>query len=240
VKNTATTGPSRAGWSATALIFSRNGAQRLRFGRGQSHYWRPVPIHRIKVLPTKDPTPVCNLFLLEQDRSHSHTRRHPPPSWCKISGRTLFSHQSVRATSFMRFNVNANPFDDVRVRKAWPWPWTEGIITKITRAGEARPTRWFRRQSRLHPAAGPAYNLGGSAPLAAEAGYPDGRGFPRSACSTKRGVGDRLPQKCRRCGGVTWAPHRFHCADRNGSLSQHPAVDRFRSLSLAWIGPPPN
>jgi len=77
----------------------------------------------------------------------------------------------------MRFNVKRKPFDDVRVRKPCHGPGQEGHQHKITPPVRRRPTRWFPRQSRLHPPQGPRVQSGGSAPLC-EAAIPM-TGFPR-------------------------------------------------------------
>jgi oligopeptide transport system substrate-binding protein len=90
-------------------------------------------------------------------------------------------------TYFVAFNTTVKPFDDVRVRKAFSLALNRDQITKAVVRGGTRPARG------LVP---PGINLGGkdhretagdlvrddvaeARRLLAEAGYPNGRGFPR-------------------------------------------------------------
>ncbi|MHC4197949.1 MAG: peptide ABC transporter substrate-binding protein [Planctomycetota bacterium] len=84
------------------------------------------------------------------------------------------------ATSFLRFNVAAPPFDDVRVRKAFDMAIDkERIVKYVTKGGQVPATT-------LVPPGMPGYSSPEGLPydpekaraLLAEAGYPAGRDFP--------------------------------------------------------------
>ncbi|MCS7337561.1 MAG: peptide ABC transporter substrate-binding protein [Verrucomicrobiae bacterium] len=84
-------------------------------------------------------------------------------------------------TYFIRFNVTKPPFDDVRVRKAFAMAIDKRrIVEKITRAGEKVATHFTPDGvADYTPPAGLDYNPVEARRLLAEAGYPDGKRFPR-------------------------------------------------------------
>lgn len=84
-------------------------------------------------------------------------------------------------TYFLRFNVTRKPFDDVRVRKALALVVDrERIVKLITRGGEPPITHFVPLGvPNYEPPQGLAYDPARARELLAEAGFPDGRGFPR-------------------------------------------------------------
>lgn len=85
------------------------------------------------------------------------------------------------AAYFLRFNVTREPFDDVRVRKALALAIDRNHITeRVTRGGE-RPANFFVPPGIPHYKSpeGLEYNPDLARQLLAEAGFPEGRGFPR-------------------------------------------------------------
>jgi len=84
------------------------------------------------------------------------------------------------ATYFFRFNVTRKPLDDVRVRKALALTVDKNrIVEKITKGGE-QPAHHFTPNGIAHyqPPEGLGYDPDQARRLLAEAGYPDGNGFP--------------------------------------------------------------
>jgi oligopeptide transport system substrate-binding protein len=87
---------------------------------------------------------------------------------------------SYLATYFIRFNVNKKPFDDVRVRRALNMAVDKRrIATQIMKAGET-PAETLVPPGTAHYTSpkGLTYNPTEARRLLAEAGYPDGKGFP--------------------------------------------------------------
>jgi oligopeptide transport system substrate-binding protein len=85
------------------------------------------------------------------------------------------------ATYFVNINVTRKPFDDPRVRKALALAVDrDRIVKKITRGGE-RPISHLVPDGTANYTSpeGLDYNPAEAKKLLAEAGYPDGRGFPR-------------------------------------------------------------
>jgi oligopeptide transport system substrate-binding protein len=144
------------------------------------YYWRPVPIHRIKVLPTDSPTACFNLFYSKKTDLILDKTSIPAELVPEIRNKSYFHANPFGATTFIRFNVKRKPFDDVRVRKALALALDKkDIVEKITRAGEpVADTLVPPGSAGYTPPQGLGYNVGEARRLLAEAGYPDGRGFP--------------------------------------------------------------
>jgi oligopeptide transport system substrate-binding protein len=159
------------------------------------YYWRPVPVHRIKVLPTNSPTACFNLFYSHKTDLILDTRSIPSTLVQDIKDKPYFHANPFGATSFVRFNVKRRPFDDVRVRKALALALDkEDIVTKITRAGEpVANTLVPPGNAGYTPPQGLVYNVAEARRLLAEAGYPNGQGFPDvNLLYAGRGVGPQV------------------------------------------------
>ncbi len=77
------------------------------------------------------------------------------------------------------FNVEAAPFADSRVRRAFAHAVDRSAFPKILRGGERPATSWVPPGMFCHnPALGLAFAPEKAQALLAEAGYPGGRGFP--------------------------------------------------------------
>jgi oligopeptide transport system substrate-binding protein len=143
-------------------------------------YWHPVAIHRIKVLPTDNATACFNLFYSKKTDVILDKTSIPAELVPDIRSKAYFHANPFGATTFIRFNVTHKPFDDVRVRKAFALALDkEDIVTKITRCGEPVANTLVPPGSVGYtPPAGLVYNVAEARRLLAEAGFPDGQGFP--------------------------------------------------------------
>ncbi len=96
-------------------------------------------------------------------------------------------------TFFMRFNLTKKPFNDLRVRKALSMTIDKKrIVERITRSGEKPATHFVPNgMSIYHPPEGLEYNPELARKLLAEAGYPDGKGFPTFQYLFKTGETDK-------------------------------------------------
>lgn len=83
-------------------------------------------------------------------------------------------------TYFFRFNMTRKPFDDPRVRKALALAIDkERLVKRITRSGELPADSLVPPGTANYtPAQGLGYDPALARQLLAEAGYPDGKGFP--------------------------------------------------------------
>lgn len=158
-------------------------------------YWRPVPIHRIKVLPTNNATACFNLFYSKKTDLVIDKTSIPPTLVQDIKNQPYFHANPFGATSFIRCNVKRKPFDDVRVRKAFALALDkEDIVTKITRAGEPIANNLVPPGNAGYtPPKGLGYDPVEARRLLTEAGYPNGQGFPDvNLLYAKRGVGEQV------------------------------------------------
>ena len=144
------------------------------------NYWRPVAVHRIKVLPINNAMTCFNVFCSHKADLVLDTRSVPSILKADIKDEPYTHSNPFGATSFIRFNVKRKPFDDVRVRKALALALNkQDIVTKITRAGEPVANSITPPGYPGYTAPkGLTYDPAEARRLLAEAGYPNGRGFP--------------------------------------------------------------
>lgn len=204
------------------------------------HYWRPVPIHRIKVLPTNNPTACFNLFYSHKSDLILDTRSIPPTLVQDIKNEPYFHANPFGATSFVRFNVKRKPFDDVRVRKALALALDkEDIVTKITRAGEAVANTLVPPGSAGYtPPIGLSHNVDEARRLLAEAGYPNGQGFPDvNLLYARRGTSDQVATELQALWERDLGIHSIHLRGQEWKvyLNSEQLIDFDLSLA-AWIG----
>lgn len=105
----------------------------------------------------------------------------PPQLLDVLRKRPDVHHFDYLASYFIDFNVTRKPFDDPRVRRALALAVDrERIVEKITRGGE-RPVSHLVPDGTANytSPAGLDYNPALAKQLLAEAGYPDGKSFPR-------------------------------------------------------------
>jgi len=157
-----------------------------------------------------------------------------------IREKPYFHSNPFGATSFIRFNVKRKPFDDVRVRKAFALALDKkDIVDKITRAGEPVANNLVPPGNPDYtPPTGLTYNPDEARRLLAEAGYPNGQGFPDvDLLYAKRGTGEESATEMqalwRRDLGIT----SIHLRGQEFKvyLNTEELLDFDFSLS-AWIG----
>jgi oligopeptide transport system substrate-binding protein len=104
----------------------------------------------------------------------------PPALLDALKKRPDFHPAPFLGTYFLRFNCQKGPFTDARVRRAFGMAIDKRrIVEKITRAGETPATGFV--PPGLEGYASPdglPYDPEQARKLLAEAGYPDGKGFP--------------------------------------------------------------
>lgn len=148
------------------------------------HYWDGdnVAMKTVKVLPISEPNTAINYFLTGQADLIMDKGMVPTSLTRKLKEQDYFHTGPFLGAYFTRFNVTRAPFDDPRVRLAFSLAVDRNRITeKITQLGEieaASLTPPGTGQD-YQPPPGPTFRLEEARRLLAEAGYPDGKGFPR-------------------------------------------------------------
>ena len=91
------------------------------------------------------------------------------------------------------FNVEKPPFDDPRVRRAFSMAIDRSEFPKILKRGEIPASFWIPPGMPYHnPAIGLPFDPKSARRLLAEAGYPDGRGFPAVTAAFNTGPDNSL------------------------------------------------
>jgi oligopeptide transport system substrate-binding protein len=106
----------------------------------------------------------------------------PPAQIDAARTRPEFYVTPYLGTYYFRFNVTKPPTNDVRVRKALSMAVDREALTKfVTKAGEI-PTSSFVpvNMPGYEGVRGPTFDAAGAKKLLAEAGFPDGKGFPKT------------------------------------------------------------
>ena len=151
--------------------------------RKNPRYWnaKNVALETIDVIPVSKANTAFNLYASGQADLMMDKGLVPPALLGEIKKRGDFHAAPFLGTYFLRFNCQKGPFADARVRRAFSLVIDKpSIVERITRAGE------LPADSFVPPGAAgyEPYNECGRRDVAeakrllAEAGYPDGQGFP--------------------------------------------------------------
>ncbi len=98
----------------------------------------------------------------------------------KLSHRRGFKHVPQLRGYYYGFVVDKKPFDDPRVRKAFMMAVDRNVFPNILHGGELAAPSWIPPGMLAHnPKIGLPFNPPEARRLLREAGYPDGKGFPR-------------------------------------------------------------
>jgi len=135
----------------------------------------------IDILPVGSPNTALNLYERGQVDIVWDKELIPSELMDVLLQRADFHSFTYLGTYFFRFNVTHKPFDDPRVRKALALAVDkERIVEKITKAGEVITSHFVPPGTQNYdPPDGLGYDPVLARKLLAEAGYPDGKGFPR-------------------------------------------------------------
>ncbi|MBI5379693.1 MAG: peptide ABC transporter substrate-binding protein [Nitrospirae bacterium] len=103
----------------------------------------------------------------------------PPVAIPSYSRRPDYVNAPVLRNNYVGFNVTKPPFHDPRVRRAFGHAIDRSIFPKILQGGELPATSWIPLgMFAHHPSLGLSFDPARAKALMAEAGYPEGKGFP--------------------------------------------------------------
>ncbi len=177
-------------WFLPGKIVS-NGPFRLRDWRVGDHirlernesYWgqSEVKLRDVDILPIENTTTALNLYLtgeLDWLTQQSIPQDLAPD----LRQRPDFFSGPAFVSYYYRINCTRKPFDDVRVRKALNLAIDREQITRdVMRMGQT-PTKYLVPpgiRGYTPPESGISYDVAQAQKLLAEAGFPEGRGFPK-------------------------------------------------------------
>ncbi|MES2468122.1 MAG: peptide ABC transporter substrate-binding protein [Verrucomicrobiota bacterium] len=188
---------------------------RIRLERSPT-YWDAanVKMASVDVLPIDNPSTAVNLFLTGGSDLMMDKGLIPNALADELRKKPYFHHKPFLATWFIRFNAKRKPYDDPRVRKALTLVLDrDRIVNAVTRLGEV-PAFTITPPGtgdNYQPPAGLPPDIAEAKRLLAEAGFPDGRGFPvlsflyPSKFPSDRGIAVELQSMWQRHLGITVA-----------------------------------
>lgn len=147
--------------------------------RPNANYWnaKNVALKKLVALPYDDIDMAYNMFL---DEKVDWLRSIPLPKIDEIKRNPDYYATPYLGSYFYRFNVKKAPFDDVRVRKAFSLAIDRVTLCRdVLKAGQIPATGFV--PPGIHgyePVSGPGYDRNAARKLLADAGFPDGKGFP--------------------------------------------------------------
>ncbi|NQT88765.1 peptide ABC transporter substrate-binding protein [bacterium] len=144
------------------------------------HYWNAdrVALDEVHALAVDDPETALKMYL---NGEVDWIRDVPPAKVADVADQDGFRYGPSLGAYYYRFNVTRPPLDDARVRKALNLAVDKRSIAKyLLRAGQ-RHARSFIPPILMGytPTEGPGHDPDAARRLLAEAGYPNGQGFPR-------------------------------------------------------------
>jgi oligopeptide transport system substrate-binding protein len=156
---------------------------RIRLRRNPS-YWDAanVAMETVEVKPIQDPNTAFNYFHTGQADLMMDKGMVPTTLTERLKRETWFHTGPFLGTWFIRINVTRPPFNDARVRQAFALAVDRrAIVEKITQLGEpvAEGITPPGAGQNYQPPPGLGHNPERARQLLAEAGFPNGRGFPR-------------------------------------------------------------
>lgn len=150
--------------------------------RKNPRYWDAagVQINTADFLAQIDPAFGLNAFLQDDADVIFDKRRVPAELLDVLRTNSYANNFDYLCTFFYRYNVTRKPFDDPRVRQAMALVVDKKrIVERITRGGERPASHLTPPGIRdYEPPEGLGYDPVRARQLLAEAGYPEGKGFP--------------------------------------------------------------
>jgi oligopeptide transport system substrate-binding protein len=136
----------------------------------------------VDILPIAEANTALNYFLTGQADLMMDKGMVPTSLVPKLKQQPWFHTGPFLGTWFIRANVTKPPFTDARVRLAFSYAVNrKRIVEKITQLGEREAFSLTPPGAgkNYQPPPGPGFDPVKAKALLAEAGFPDGRGFPR-------------------------------------------------------------
>jgi len=205
------------------------------------HYWdrANVALESIDVLPITNANVAFNFYLAGEADLIMDKSMIPVTMVDELKERPDFHVAPFLGNYFLRFNVNKQPFDDPRVRKAIAMAIDRNLIVqRVTKLGEVPADSLTPPGAAgYEPPPGPRYDPEKARELLAEAGYPNGDGFPLVSylypeVSINKNIAIEIQQMLREELGINISLHKQEWKVYLGSLS---SLDYDIGRS-SWVG----
>ena len=150
--------------------------------RKNTHYWDADNTRNnvVDFLPVEAPATAINLYEAGQADIIWDKSLVPIELLDALSQRPDYHKFDYLGSYFVRFNTTKKPLDDPRVRKAMALAIDKaGLVAKYTKGGERLANHFVPPGTGNYTSpSGPAHDPGLAKRLLAEAGFPEGKGFP--------------------------------------------------------------
>jgi oligopeptide transport system substrate-binding protein len=217
---------------------------RIRLAKSDS-YWNKeaVGMKTIDILPTGRPSTAYNFYATGLADLIIDKALTPTPLISELRKRPDFHSAPFLGNYFIRFNLTRKPFDDPRVRLAFSLVVDkQEIVTKITRAGELPAFSLVPPGTAgYQPPPGLERDVERARKLLAEAGFPDGKGFPivyylyKGDSDVDRDIGVELQATWARELGVTTETVQLQGKEWKVYLASLTALD-YDLCRSSWVG----
>ena len=152
--------------------------------RKNPRYWDAANVHMttVEIKPVQDANTALSYFHTGQCDLMMDKGMVPPSLTQKLKQQPWFHTGPFLGTWFTRINVTRAPFNDARVRQAFALAVDKKrIVEKITQLGEpiANSLTPPGTGNDYQPPKGLGYDVTKARQLLSEAGFPNGKGFPR-------------------------------------------------------------
>lgn len=140
-------------------------------------YWGGKPkLEKINAYIVNEDTTAINMF---ESGSLHYVSRLPALEIERLKASPAYRNAPFLRGYYYGFNINKAPFNDVRVRRAFAHAVDRSQITSLLKGGQIPSTSWVPKgMPGYEPKIGLDFDLKKAKALLAEAGYPDGKGFP--------------------------------------------------------------
>ncbi len=143
----------------------------------ERHFEGPPPVPQVEVFVVEEPTTALTLY----ETGELDMVQLPPVAIPHYKEHPEYRKRPQLRGYYYGMNVQKPPFDDVRVRRAFAHAIDRSQIPVILKGGEIPTASWIPKgMFGYNPDIGAHFDPEKARRLLAEAGYPGGKGFPRS------------------------------------------------------------
>jgi oligopeptide transport system substrate-binding protein len=145
--------------------------------KANANYYGGKPkLDQINAYIVNEDTTAINMF--ESGKLH-YVSRLPALEIERLKKSPAYKNAPFLRGYYYGFNINKAPFNDVRVRRAFAHAIDRSQIVSLLKGGQIPTTSWVPKgMPGYEPSVGLKFDVKKAKALLAEAGYPDGKGFP--------------------------------------------------------------
>jgi oligopeptide transport system substrate-binding protein len=144
---------------------------------GNSKYYGGKPkLEAVNAYIVNEDTTAINMF---ESGKLQYVSRLPPVEVDRLKSSPAYRNGPFLRGYYYGFNIKKKPFDDVRVRQAFAYAVERTQITTMLKGGQMPIASWIPKgMFGYEKNVGLEFDLSKAKKLLAEAGYPEGKGFP--------------------------------------------------------------